>query len=65
MMTEVMEGSLYESIGGADAVDAAVDLFYEKVLADERISEYFETVKYGPSAQQAEGIPDFCIWRTK
>ncbi|MBT7876180.1 MAG: group 1 truncated hemoglobin, partial [Verrucomicrobia bacterium] len=29
--------NLYEKIGGADAVDAAVDVFYTKVLADERI----------------------------
>ena len=36
--------SLYESIGGAAAVDAAVDLFYRKVLVDDRISEFFDTV---------------------
>lgn len=36
--------SLYERIGGEPAVDAAVDLFYRKVLADDRISRYFETV---------------------
>ena len=33
--------SLYERIGGSAAVDAAVDLFYKKVLADPRISAYF------------------------
>lgn len=36
--------SLYERIGGEAAVDAAVDLFYRKVLADDRISEFFDTV---------------------
>lgn len=36
--------SLYERIGGAAAVDAAVDIFYRKVLADDRISEFFDTV---------------------
>jgi hemoglobin len=36
--------SLYERIGGDAAVNAAVDLFYRKVLADERISHYFDTV---------------------
>lgn len=36
--------SVYERIGGAAAVDAAVDIFYRKVLADDRISEYFDTV---------------------
>lgn len=39
-----MSGSLYERIGGEAAVDAAVDVFYRKVLADDRISNYFETL---------------------
>lgn len=33
--------SVYEAIGGADAVKAAVDIFYEKVLADDLISGFF------------------------
>jgi hemoglobin len=36
--------SLYERLGGAPAVDAAVDIFYRKVLADDRISHFFDTV---------------------
>lgn len=36
--------SVYDRIGGAAAVDAAVDIFYRKVLADDRISEFFDTV---------------------
>ena len=36
--------SLYERLGGAAAVDAAVDLFYTKVLADDRIKHFFEGV---------------------
>jgi len=36
--------SVYEAIGGTVAVDAAVDIFYRKVLADDRISEFFDTV---------------------
>ncbi len=36
--------SLYEQIGGAAAVDAAVDIFYRKVLSDDRISHFFDTV---------------------
>ncbi len=36
--------SLYEQIGGAAAVDAAVDLFYRKVLVDDRISHFFDDV---------------------
>ncbi len=34
--------SLYEDLGGEAAVDAAVDLFYDKVLADARINEFFK-----------------------
>jgi hemoglobin len=36
--------SIYEKIGGDAAVDAAVDIFYKKVLADDRISSFFDTV---------------------
>jgi len=36
-----MAESLYDRLGGAAAVDAAVDKFYEKVLADERINSFF------------------------
>jgi hemoglobin len=36
--------TLFEQLGGAPAVDAAVDIFYRKVLADERISRFFEGV---------------------
>ena len=37
-----MTQSVYEKIGGAPAVDAAVDLFYRKVLADDLISHFFD-----------------------
>ena len=33
--------SLFEQLGGEAAVDAAVDKFYDKVLADERIKHFF------------------------
>ena len=39
--------SVYEKIGGEAAVNAAVDIFYRKVLADDRISEFFDTVDMG------------------
>lgn len=37
------QSTIYDRIGGADAVRAAVDLFYRKVTADERINHHFET----------------------
>jgi hemoglobin len=39
-----MSTSIYERLGGEAAVDAAVDIFYRKVLADERISSFFDDV---------------------
>jgi hemoglobin len=36
--------SLYEQLGGQAAVDAAVDLFYRRVLADDRINLFFDGV---------------------
>jgi hemoglobin len=36
--------SLYEQLGGSAAVDAAVDIFYRKVLSDDRISHFFDDV---------------------
>ncbi len=36
--------TLYEKLGGSAAVDAAVDIFYRKVLMDDRINFYFEGV---------------------
>jgi hemoglobin len=36
--------SLYEQIGGEAAVNAAVDIFYRKVLSDDRINVFFDDV---------------------
>lgn len=37
-----MTQSLFDRLGGVPAVDAAVDLFYRKVLADTTISQFFD-----------------------
>lgn len=42
--------SLYERLGGEAAVNAAVDKFYEKVLADERISSFFQDLDMAAQA---------------
>jgi hemoglobin len=36
--------SLYDQLGGEAAVNAAVDVFYRKVLADDRISRFFDDI---------------------
>lgn len=38
------EETLFQKLGGKDAVNAAVDIFYKKVLADSSISQFFDTV---------------------
>ncbi|PKG82358.1 group 1 truncated hemoglobin [Colwellia sp. 75C3] len=37
-----MSDSLFERVGGEGAVNAAVDIFYRKVLTDDSISQFFE-----------------------
>ncbi len=41
---QIAEKSLYEKLGGEAAVNAAVDIFYRKVLSDKRISHFFDSV---------------------
>jgi truncated hemoglobin YjbI len=36
--------TLFERLGGEAAVNAAVDIFYGKVLADQRINHFFENL---------------------
>ncbi|MDZ4290118.1 MAG: hypothetical protein U0984_19280, partial [Prosthecobacter sp.] len=36
--------SIYQQIGGQAAIDAAVEIFYVKVLADERVKYFFDDV---------------------
>lgn len=36
--------TLYEQLGGQASVDAAVDIFYRKVLTDDRISHFFDDI---------------------
>lgn len=38
-----MSDTVFDKIGGAGAVDAAVDIFYRKVLSDDSINQFFET----------------------
>ncbi len=36
--------NLYEQIGGKQAVDQAVEVFYRKILSDERVRHFFDDV---------------------
>jgi len=48
--------SLYEELGGAPAIEAAVDIFYRKVLSDDHISRFFEGVDMERQAAKQKGF---------
>ena len=48
--------SLYDRIGGDAAVNAAVDIFYRKVLADDRINSFFEGVDMDKQAAKQKAF---------
>lgn len=41
---EEKAATVFDKLGGAASIDAAVDIFYRKVLADDRISHFFDTI---------------------
>ena len=51
-----MTKSLYERLGGVDAVNAAVDIFYRKVLADDRVNFFFEGVDMEKQINKQKGF---------
>jgi hemoglobin len=56
LMSEETQASLYERIGGEAAVNAAVDLFYQKIADDYRVNRFFENVDM---AKQAAHLKSF------
>ena len=48
--------SLFEEIGGEGAVNAAVDIFYRKVLKDDRIKRFFEGVDMDKQAAKQKAF---------
>jgi hemoglobin len=48
--------SLYEKLGGEAAVNAAVDIFYRKVLKDDRIKHFFDGVDMGKQAAKQKAF---------
>lgn len=51
-----MSENLYDKIGGDAAVNAAVDIFYRKVLADDRISSFFDGVDMDKQAAKQKAF---------
>lgn len=56
-----MTASLYEKLGGTAAVDAAVDIFYRKVLSDDRINAFFEGVDMDRQAAKQKAFLTFAF----
>lgn len=48
--------SLYERLGGEAAVDAAVDIFYRKVLSDDRVNKFFDGVDMDAQISKQKGF---------
>ena len=55
------EKSLYERIGGEAAVDAAVDVFYRRVLGDERIAHHFDDVEMSIQREKQKAFLTFAF----
>lgn len=55
-MHSTPQPTLYEQLGGAAAVDAAVDVFYRKVLSDDRISHFFDDVDMDRQIAKQKGF---------
>jgi hemoglobin len=51
-----MDKTLYEKLGGEKAVDAAVDIFYRKVLNDDRINKFFDGVDMDKQAAKQKAF---------
>jgi hemoglobin len=56
-----MSQTLYEQLGGAAAVDAAVDIFYRKVLADDRINYWFDGIDMDRQAAKQKAFLTFAF----
>lgn len=41
------QNDLYERIGGEEAIEAAVEEFYDRVLADDRLAPFFDDADLG------------------
>ena len=54
--------SLFENIGGNKAVEAAVDIFYKKVISDPALSPFFDGINLERQKKNAGIIFNGGIW---
>ena len=55
------EASLYHRLGGKAAIDAAVELFYKKVLADERVNFFFDDINMNVQRRKQKEFLSFAF----
>lgn len=51
-----MSESLFERLGGESAVNSAVDIFYRKMLEDERVSHFFDDIDMDQQILKQKGF---------
>src|SRR3954452_7336543 len=55
-MQSTLSQSLYEQLGGQAAVETVVDLFYRKVLSDDRVSDFFDDIEMDQQIAKQKGF---------
>lgn len=55
------EDSLYQKLGGKAAIDAVVDAFYVKVLADKRVKDFFADVSMDKQRRKQKEFLSFAF----
>ena len=55
-MSESSDKSLFEQLGGEAAVNAAVDIFYRRVLNDHRINRFFDNTDMDQQAAKQKAF---------
>jgi hemoglobin len=55
-MQSIPAQSLYEQLGGEPAVDATVDIFYRKILSDDRVSHFFDDIDMDRQIAKQKGF---------
>jgi len=56
MNTTQSKASVFDRIGGMPAVNAAVDIFYQKVISDESISHFFKHIDMERQSGKLKGF---------
>ena len=58
---EARENSIYHKLGGRAAIDAAVEAFYVKVLADDRVKHFFDDINMTAQRRRQKDFLSFAL----